>query len=190
MTVVPLAGQRVVVIGGSSGVGLATAHVAARAGAEVVVAARSAEGLAADLVQDRLMFRLWGTLSAARLVVPQLRTGGSIALTSGTIGLRPRRGAVLSATVAGAVETMARALAVELAPGARVNAIRPGVVRTPMWDDVPEADRDSMFASLAAHPLTGKVAQAGQVARRAPVSHDQPGGDRQRADRGPGAVLV
>jgi NAD(P)-dependent dehydrogenase (short-subunit alcohol dehydrogenase family) len=42
-----LAGQRFLVLGGSSGIGLATAALAARAGAEVTIASRSAEKLAA-----------------------------------------------------------------------------------------------------------------------------------------------
>ncbi|MDF1897764.1 SDR family oxidoreductase [Mycolicibacterium smegmatis] len=33
------------------------------------------------------------------------------------------------------------ALAVELAP-IRVNAVAPGMIRTPMWDAMPEADQE------------------------------------------------
>lgn len=42
-----LEGQRVMVIGGSSGIGLGTAKAAVREGARVVIASRSAEKLAA-----------------------------------------------------------------------------------------------------------------------------------------------
>ncbi|MGE0094954.1 MAG: SDR family oxidoreductase [Alphaproteobacteria bacterium] len=42
-----LAGQRVVIVGGTSGIGLATAHLAIAQGAKVVVASRSAERLKA-----------------------------------------------------------------------------------------------------------------------------------------------
>jgi NAD(P)-dependent dehydrogenase (short-subunit alcohol dehydrogenase family) len=42
-----LAGKKVVVVGGSSGIGLATAEMAKSEGAEVVVASRSAEKLEA-----------------------------------------------------------------------------------------------------------------------------------------------
>ena len=42
-----LAGKKVVVVGGSSGIGLATAELAKKSGAEVVIASRSAEKLAA-----------------------------------------------------------------------------------------------------------------------------------------------
>jgi NAD(P)-dependent dehydrogenase (short-subunit alcohol dehydrogenase family) len=40
-----LANQKVVVVGGSSGIGLSTAELAKREGAEVVIAARNAERL-------------------------------------------------------------------------------------------------------------------------------------------------
>ena len=38
-----LAGQKIVVVGGSSGIGLATAELAKAQGAEVIIAARNAE---------------------------------------------------------------------------------------------------------------------------------------------------
>lgn len=44
---IDLSGQRVLVVGGSSGIGLAAAQLAAEAGATVTIAARSAQGLAA-----------------------------------------------------------------------------------------------------------------------------------------------
>ena len=43
----PLAGLRALIVGGSSGIGLATAHVLVRDGATVTLAARSEERLAA-----------------------------------------------------------------------------------------------------------------------------------------------
>ena len=42
-----LAGKKIVVVGGSSGIGLATAEIAKRAGADVFIASRNAERLKA-----------------------------------------------------------------------------------------------------------------------------------------------
>jgi len=55
----PLAGQRVVVAGGSSGIGLASAQCLAAAGAELVLVARSAERLAraAQSIDHEVMVR-------------------------------------------------------------------------------------------------------------------------------------
>ena len=47
-----LAGKKVVVVGGSSGIGLATAQLEKSAGAEVVIASRNAERLKAAKLQS------------------------------------------------------------------------------------------------------------------------------------------
>jgi NAD(P)-dependent dehydrogenase (short-subunit alcohol dehydrogenase family) len=183
---VALTNQRIVIVGGSSGMGLATARAAGAAGAAVTIASsdqgrldtalaalpggcdgavvdtRSEADLAAlfarvgdldhlvytagdalgqralkDLPLDeaRQLFevRFCGAIAAVKHAAPRIRPGGSIVLTSGTIGVRPAPGAALAASGAAAIEGLTRGLAVELAP-IRVNAIRPGVIRTPMWD--------------------------------------------------------
>jgi NAD(P)-dependent dehydrogenase (short-subunit alcohol dehydrogenase family) len=84
-------------------------------------------------------------------------------LTTGTVGQRPVTGAALAAAGAGAAEGLVRGLAVELAP-VRVNAVRAGAVRTPLWDGVPEAQREALFARLAQGTLTGTVGEPEQIA--------------------------
>jgi NAD(P)-dependent dehydrogenase (short-subunit alcohol dehydrogenase family) len=213
---VTLANQRIVIIGGSSGMGLATARAAAAAGAFVTIASgdqgrldaalaglpgncdgavvdtRSEAGVAAlfarageldhlvytagdalrqrplrDLSVDeaRQLFevRFWGAVAAVKHAAPRVRPGGSIVLTSGTIGVRPAPGAALAAGGAGAIEGLTRGLAVELAP-IRVNAVRPGAIRTPMWDRIPEPQREALFATLAERTLTKAIGEAGQIA--------------------------
>ena len=211
-----LDGQRIVVIGGSSGMGLATARAAALQGAAVTIASSRQErvdaalrdlpdgcvGTAVDVRQeshvaalfehvgdfDHLAFtagdvfiprpladlglgdaratfdvRLWGAVGVIKHAAPRIRPGGSIGLTTGTVGQRPVLGAALAAAGAGATEGLVRGLAVELAP-IRVNAVRAGAVRTPLWDGVPEAQRDALFARLAEGTLTGTVGEPEQVA--------------------------
>ena len=60
---------------------------------------------------------------------------GSITFTSGIAAYRPAPGGMLAATVNGALESMVRALALELGP-VRVNAVSPGWVDTPVWNQL------------------------------------------------------
>ncbi|HEX4246763.1 MAG TPA: SDR family oxidoreductase [Pseudonocardia sp.] len=54
-------------------------------------------------------------------------------------------------------------LAAELAP-LRVNAVSPGVVRTPWWDGLPTEQRDGLFADIAAATPVGRVGEPAEVA--------------------------
>ncbi|MCZ0985814.1 SDR family oxidoreductase [Streptomyces diastatochromogenes] len=189
-----LQGQRVVVIGGTSGIGLAVAEGAAREGAEVVVASRRQESVDAALKRlpgnaegwvldandeaavrgfferiggfDHLVYtageslllqslaeadlgrarrfldtRLWGAYTAVKYGAGSIREGGSVVLTTGTAGRRPMPGTTAAAALCGAMESLTRALALELAP-VRVNVVSPGVVRTELWRELPEAERE------------------------------------------------
>ena len=46
----------------------------------------------------------------------------------------------------------------------RVNAVRPGAIRTPLWDAVPEQQRAAVFAALAERTLTKTVGEPDQIA--------------------------
>jgi NAD(P)-dependent dehydrogenase (short-subunit alcohol dehydrogenase family) len=209
--------QRVVVLGGTSGIGFATAKAAACRGAEVtVVSSRPASvdqaltdlppgthGRAADLTDagqvshlfqdlgsiDHLVFtageplalmsldtldldkardffnlRYFGALSAVHAAIPHLRPGGSITLTTGIAAQRPGPGWAVAASICGAVESLTRALAVELAP-IRVNAVSPGVVRSPLWASMTQASREQLYRDTAAAIPAGRVGEAGDIAQ-------------------------
>ncbi|HEV2655444.1 MAG TPA: SDR family oxidoreductase [Ktedonobacteraceae bacterium] len=211
-----LHGKRIVVLGGTSGIGFATAAMAAREGAAIVVASsrresvdravarlpKGTEGHAIDLAKeehvrdffnhlgafDHIVFtageamqfeelseinveqarhffdlRFWGAFMAAKYGSSQIRPGGSIVLTSGIAGRRPRNGLTVGAGISGAVEALTRALAIELAP-IRVNAVCPGPVITEMWGSMSEEDHAAM---------SGRIGQALPVGR-AGEPHDQP----------------
>src|ERR1700726_3090277 len=85
-----LAGKKVVVVGGSSGIGLSTAELATREGAEVIIASRNAARLNAaastlgakamptDLTSDQSvenLFRSCGPVDHVVVTAAQLRTG-------------------------------------------------------------------------------------------------------------------
>ncbi|MGD9988556.1 SDR family oxidoreductase [Pseudonocardia sp.] len=212
-----LDGSDVVVLGGTSGVGLATAGLAAGAGARVtVVSSRrssvdkalaalpdTAHGVVADLTDpaavaavfadlgavDHIAFtageplslmpvaeldldrahrffelRYFGALTAVHAALPYLRDGGSITLTTGSAGARPSPGWSVAASIVGAVEALTRALAVELAPRVRVNAVSPGVLRSPMWDGVAGVDSEALYAATGPTVPLGRVGEVTDAA--------------------------
>lgn len=208
-----LAGQKIVVIGGSSGIGLATAELAKGQGAEVVIASRSAAKLdplaerlkvaaiPADVTSDQSvaeLFRRTGPVDHVVLTAAQLRTGpfktvpmddvratmeakfwgawriaraaeirpgGSLTLVTGFLSVRPRPNSAIISAANGALESLARALALELAP-VRVNAVSPGVIDTPIRAAMPEAARKEMLAKTAAALPVGRVGMAEDIARQ------------------------
>jgi hypothetical protein len=72
-------------------------------------------------------------------------------------------GAAIAAGGAAAIEGLTRGLAVELPP-VRVNAVRPGAIRTPLWDPVPVERRTALFAALAERTLAKTVGEPRQIA--------------------------
>jgi NAD(P)-dependent dehydrogenase (short-subunit alcohol dehydrogenase family) len=209
--------KRIVILGGTSGIGLATAQAASQHGATIVVASSrqrsvdsalaslpaGTEGHALDLSDekavrglfdrigafDHLVFtagetlqlgeledisldqarqafnlRFWGAFAAAKYAAKLIRPGGSIVLTTGIASLRPRKGWAVAASICGAMDAFTRALAVELAP-IRVNAVSPGVVRTALWNNMSEADRDAMYRDIGAALPVGRVGEATDLAQ-------------------------
>lgn len=179
----------VVVIGGSSGIGLAIARHYVDAGREVVLTSRDkdraqavaadlggrATGVALDLTRphdigaaladvgpvehlvlvavDRddntardynieaalnlATLKLVGYTEVVHALVPRLGSDSSIVVFGGLAKERPYPGSTTVTTVNGAVSSMVRTLAVELAP-IRVNAIHPAVVGdTAYWETKP-----------------------------------------------------
>jgi NAD(P)-dependent dehydrogenase (short-subunit alcohol dehydrogenase family) len=96
--------------------------------------------------------------------VPHLRADGSVTLTSETSAYRGGAGWFLGAAASGAIVSAARSLAVELAP-IRVNVVAPGVVRSPLWTGLPDADREAMFESIGAGLPLGRVADVEDLAK-------------------------
>jgi NAD(P)-dependent dehydrogenase (short-subunit alcohol dehydrogenase family) len=119
--------------------------------------------LTTEVVTAFLATRFIGALSAARVFGPRLRNGGSITLTSGTAAWQPGFG-VLPVSVCGAMNALTAALAVELAP-IRVNAVAPGLIRTPLWDAMSEADRQALYDHEAQRVPLGRIGEVADVAR-------------------------
>lgn len=208
--------SHVVVLGGTSGIGLAVARRAAESGAAVTIASRSTAsveralgelpgvtGRAVDATSpadvdalltaigpfDHFVYtaaenlvgrtlgeitpenaadffdvRLFRAIDAVRLAVPHLRAGGSVTLTSGTAAFKGGTGWALGSAVCGAMNALVRSLAVELAP-LRVNAVAPGVLRSPLWSAMSEQDREAMYAGVGADLPLGRVGEPDDAAK-------------------------
>jgi NAD(P)-dependent dehydrogenase (short-subunit alcohol dehydrogenase family) len=61
------------------------------------------------------------------------------------------------------MEGLTRALATELAP-LRVNIVSPCFVRTPVWRNMSEADRESLFATAGAKLPVGRMGEVAEIA--------------------------
>lgn len=208
-----LTGKKVVIVGGSSGIGLSTAEVAKLEGADVIIASRNAARL--DPIAERLnaiaiptdvtddksvanLFKSSGSVDHVVVTAAQLRTGpfktvamedvrstfegkfwgawrvaraaefrsgGSLTLVSGFLSVRPRPNSAIVSAANAALEALARALALELAP-LRVNCVSPGIIDTPIRAAMPEQARKEMLAKTAASLPVGRVGLGEDVARQ------------------------
>lgn len=208
--------QRVVITGGASGIGLATAQVVVARGGEVVIASRDADRLAAavsslgpaatshvldvtdenavatfftrigtfdhlvtaaagtargkvvelETAQARALFesKYWGQYHCAKYGIPNMRAAGSVTLFSGWLNRKPMAGTSTLATINGAIEALARTLALEVGP-IRVNAVVPGMIDTPLWSArlTPEQQREH-FANVGRGLPVGRAGTAEDVA--------------------------
>jgi len=189
--------QDVLVVGGSSGIGLATAKAFAAAGARVTIASRSSDKLAAALKEigdgsrsqvldtgdaqavesflaahtwnhvvvsaaktpsgpvrqlsledahTAMESKFWGAYRVARAA--RIRDGGSLTIVSGFLSVRPSATSVLQGAINAALESLVRGMALEFSP-VRVNAVSPGMIRTPLWSGMDDDKREAMFAAVA-----------------------------------------
>ncbi|PJZ18374.1 short-chain dehydrogenase, partial [Bacillus cereus] len=180
MSITTLKGSRIVIIGGSSGIGFATAEQAIEQGAHVIIAGRSKVKLMVaqevinnnhlqtyvldnqdtnqlqdffkkvgnfdhlftpgasyrlgpitatnDIAESSFIGKFWPQYYAVKYAIPFLSNSGSIVLMSGAFSQRPLKGAPAYGACNGAIESLGKALAVELAP-IRVNVVSPGTIR-------------------------------------------------------------
>ncbi|MFE2956781.1 SDR family oxidoreductase [Nocardia tengchongensis] len=209
--------QRVVIMGGSSGIGEATATVFAAAGAEVVITGRGRDKLDAAVARiggdttgyavdatdqaaldaffaqvgaiDHLVIsvsgsagsgpfaeldleqlaagfdgKFWPQVRILKAALPHLDSCGSVTLVTAGSSRSAFPGTSGLAAINGALDAMVPPLAVELAP-LRINAVSPGVVDTPWWDRVPEAQRTALFDGLVATTPVGRVGRPEDIAR-------------------------
>jgi NAD(P)-dependent dehydrogenase (short-subunit alcohol dehydrogenase family) len=102
-----------------------------------------------DLAAARDVFevRFWGALAAVKHGSRTIAPNGSITLTSGMLAHRPGKGTPLATAGGGAVEHLARGLAVDLAP-VRINAVCPGIILTEHTKQMPQEILQMYVAQL------------------------------------------
>ncbi|OBA64762.1 short-chain dehydrogenase [Mycobacterium sp. 1100029.7] len=132
------------------------AALAGRVGAldhVVSTASARARGRLADLDRRDLQLsfdtKVIGAAMLAKYFAPRIKPGGSVVLFSGVHAFKLNVGYLGVGITNGAVDFLARWLAVELAP-TRVNAISPGVVDTGAWDALGEDGKQDYFERIAA----------------------------------------
>jgi NAD(P)-dependent dehydrogenase (short-subunit alcohol dehydrogenase family) len=139
-------------------------------GTVVASAGIAVRALALDLADEdvRAMFdtNLYGVFNTFQLLAPIVLAGPDgrfIAMSSMSAIYGQRLRAVYAATKAG-VSGMVRALAAEWSPqGATVNAIGPGILRTPLTSSYMDANPDREAAAVA-HSMVGRLGSIEDVA--------------------------
>jgi NAD(P)-dependent dehydrogenase (short-subunit alcohol dehydrogenase family) len=133
----------------------------------VVTAADLPYGPVVTLSEDSLMLavrsKFLGPFFVAQQAAPRMTTG-SITFISGIAAYRPAPGGALAASLNGALESMVRAFALELAP-IRVNAVSPGWVDTPIWDQLATAEaKQARLSDMAARLPGSRIGTTADIA--------------------------
>jgi NAD(P)-dependent dehydrogenase (short-subunit alcohol dehydrogenase family) len=105
--------------------------------------------------------KFWGAVNVAHAA--RIVAGGSLTLVSGMIGTRPSGAATMLSAINTAIDTLAKALATEMAP-VRVNCVSPGRIETPWWDYLPQEQRLALFEKTAAATPLKRVGRPEEVA--------------------------
>ena len=133
----------------------------------VVTAAQLRSGpiktLSIEDAKATLESKFWGAWRVARYA--DIAPGGSLTIVSGYFSIRPRPGVAIVSASNGALESLVRSLALELAP-VRVNAVSPGLIDTPIRAAMPEEARRKMLEQTAAALPVKRVGVGEDVARQ------------------------
>jgi len=134
----------------------------------VSTASARARGRLADLDRDavRVSFdtKVIGPLMLAKHLAPRMGKGGSFVIFSGVAAAKIAVGTMAVAITNAAADTLARSLALELAP-IRVNAISPGVIDTGAWDAFGEQGKADYFADISSRNPARRIGTIDDIAQ-------------------------
>jgi NAD(P)-dependent dehydrogenase (short-subunit alcohol dehydrogenase family) len=133
----------------------------------ISTASARARGRIPDLDRDavRLSFdtKVIGPLMLAKHLAPRMNEGGSFVIFSGVAASKIAVGTLAVAITNAAADTLARSMALELAP-IRVNAISPGVIDTGAWDAFGEQGKADYFADMSARNPARRIGTTDDIA--------------------------
>ena len=134
----------------------------------VISASSAAHGPFSDLQESdlRKMFdaKFFGPYSIAKAALRKIRPGGSITFFSGVLSRRPGMNCSGLGAVNGAVEALARSLALELGPELRVNCLSPGMVRSEAYAGMETGARELMYEATGESLPVGRVGTVDETA--------------------------
>lgn len=108
--------------------------------------------------------KLWGYANVLRYGTSHVNEGGSIVLVSGIPARNARPGQVAIGAVGGAVESLVRTVAKEIAPSRRLNVVAPGTIDTPIFSGEGDA-REAFYKKATANNLIPRAGSADEVAQ-------------------------
>jgi NAD(P)-dependent dehydrogenase (short-subunit alcohol dehydrogenase family) len=134
----------------------------------VSTASARARGRLADLDRDAVLVsfdtKVIGPLMLAKHLAPRMGKSGSFVIFSGVAAAKIAVGTMAVAITNAAADTLARSLALELAP-IRVNAISPGVIDTGAWDAFGEQGKADYFADISSRNPARRIGTIEDIAQ-------------------------
>ena len=116
-----------------------------------------------DLFQRAMDARVWAARNVCAAAAPRMPPTGSLTFCSGVSSVRPRANRSAGAAATAALESFARAMAVELAP-IRVNTICPGSFDTAVLDRAFGERKDEMMRRYLAQLPLGRLGRPEELA--------------------------
>jgi NAD(P)-dependent dehydrogenase (short-subunit alcohol dehydrogenase family) len=150
--------QTVLVVGRGSGLARAVVLAARDEGAQVVAAGRDQEALGAAYAGEP------GVSTELVDLNDEASNGGSFVIFSGAAAAKIVVGTMAVAITNAAADTLARSLALELAP-IRVNAISPGVIDSGAWDAFGPQGKADYFADISSRNPAGRIGTIEDIAQ-------------------------
>ncbi|MEU4670424.1 SDR family oxidoreductase [Amycolatopsis sp. NPDC023774] len=133
----------------------------------VSTASARARGLVGDLAQDTIALsfetKVIGPILLAKHLAPKMPVDGSMVIFSGATARKPSIGMLAVAATNGAVDSLTKALAVELAP-IRVNAVSPGTIDTGAYDALGDEKKAALFAQRSASNPVRRIGTSEDIA--------------------------